>query len=51
MSLMTGGLVEDVVALADLVADVRERQQQVLAGLDRLVVDAGLVGDGRRQVA
>jgi hypothetical protein len=35
-------LVEDVVALAGLVADVGERQQHVLAGLDRLVVDARL---------
>jgi hypothetical protein len=34
-------LVEDVVAFADHVADVRERQQHVLAALDRLVVDAG----------
>jgi hypothetical protein len=40
-----------VVALADLVADVLERQQHVGAGLDRLVVDAGLVADRRRQVA
>jgi hypothetical protein len=41
-----GGLrrpVEDVVALAGLVADVREREQQVLAALDRRLVDAALV--------
>jgi hypothetical protein len=43
------GGVEDLVALAGLVADVFERQQQVRAGLDRLVVHAGLVADRLRQ--
>ena len=44
-----GRLVEDVVALAGLVPDVRERQQQVLARLDRLVVDTGLfISDSAR---
>jgi hypothetical protein len=35
-------LVEDVVALADLVPDVGERQEHVLARLDDVAVDAGL---------
>jgi hypothetical protein len=40
-----GGLVEDVVTLAGLVADVAERQKQVLAGLNGLVVDTSLSGN------
>ena len=42
---------EDVVTLAGLVLDVRERQEQVLPALNRLVVVAGLVRDRRREVA
>ena len=38
-----GGLVEYVVAFAGLVPDVAEREQHVLAGLDDLVIDAGLL--------
>jgi hypothetical protein len=50
---VSGGLrrlIEDLVALAGLVADVRERQQQVLSGLDRLVVNPRLAADRRREV-
>jgi hypothetical protein len=43
-------LVEDVVAFAGLVPDVRERQQQVLARLGGLVVDPGLLQDRRGKV-
>jgi hypothetical protein len=40
-----GRLREDVVSSADLVPYVREGQEQVLAGLDGLVVDPGLGRD------
>jgi hypothetical protein len=46
-----GRPVEDVVALAGLVPDVAERQQHVLAGLDDLIVDAGLAAQCGREVA
>ncbi len=38
-------LVEDVLALADLVADLREREEQILSSLDSLIVDARVGAD------
>jgi hypothetical protein len=44
-----GRTVEDVVALADFVVQVREAEQQVLGRLDGLVVDPGLLQDRVRE--
>jgi hypothetical protein len=42
--------IKDLVALARLVADIRERQEQVLTGLDRLIIDPRLLADRASEI-